>query len=146
MSCYRFDADLGIVYGLRGAPITKRSGGGYIQVNRGGKPIGMAHRMIWEHFNGPIPVGLQINHINGVKTDNRLQNLELVTPSENTKHAYKTGLASAKGAKNGRAKLTGLMVQEIRVSNDKARVLAGRYGVAVRTIYEVICGNNWRPQ
>ena len=111
-----------------------------------GRAIGMAHRMIWEHFNGPIPPELQINHINGVKTDNRLQNLELVTQSENTKHAYRTGLASAKGTRNGRAKLTDLMVGEIRTSNDKARVLAERYGVALRTIYEVISGKNWRPQ
>ena len=144
MSCYRFDAERGIVFGLRGEPITKRSGGGYIQVNRGGKPIGMAHRMIWEHFNGPIPTGLQINHINGIKTDNRLRNLELVTPAENTQHAYRTGLASAKGTRNGRSKLSDLMVREIRASNDKARVLAGRYGVALSTIYAVISGKNWR--
>jgi hypothetical protein len=46
---------------------------------------------------------MQINHINGVKWDNRISNLEIVTPGENLAHAYRIGLASAKGDKNGRA-------------------------------------------
>lgn len=41
------------------------------------------HRFIYEWFNGPIPEGYQINHINEFKTDNRLENLELVTQKEN---------------------------------------------------------------
>lgn len=41
------------------------------------------HRVIWFYFNGEIPKGMQIDHINGDKTDNRLENLRLVTPKEN---------------------------------------------------------------
>ena len=41
------------------------------------------HRVIWYYFNGEIPEGMQIDHINGDKTDNRLENLRLVTPKEN---------------------------------------------------------------
>lgn len=143
MSCYQFDVEHGIVFGLRGAPITKRAGGGYIQVNRGGKPVGMAHRMLWEHVHGPIQEGMQINHKNGIKTDNRLENLEVVTPSENTKHAYLTGLASALGEKNGRAKLTADAVKEIRDSSLSVRELSEKYGVAMRTIREVVSRKNW---
>lgn len=47
----------------------------------------LVHRVVWEAFNGPIPTGLQINHINEDKTDNRLENLELVTPSKNIQHS-----------------------------------------------------------
>ena len=52
----------------------------------------LQHRLIWMLAHGPIPNGLQINHKNGNKKDNRLYNLEIVTPSENVKHAYNTGL------------------------------------------------------
>ena len=41
------------------------------------------HRLVWEAFNGPIPEGMQINHLNEDKTDNRLENLSLTTPKEN---------------------------------------------------------------
>jgi len=55
---------------------------GYLRVKINNKHI-LIHRLIWEAFIGPIPEGMQINHINEDKTDNRLENLELVTPEEN---------------------------------------------------------------
>ena len=41
------------------------------------------HRVVWEAFNGPIPEGMQVNHINEDKLDNRLENLNLMTCKEN---------------------------------------------------------------
>jgi len=41
------------------------------------------HRMVWEQFVGPIPPKMEINHINEDKTDNRLENLEMITNEEN---------------------------------------------------------------
>lgn len=41
------------------------------------------HRLVWLAFNGPIPENMQVNHINEIKTDNRLLNLNLMTAKEN---------------------------------------------------------------
>jgi HNH endonuclease. len=101
-SGYCIDAAAGIVYGKRGKPIRKIDSRGYLFVYSGAGFVGTCHRMIWESVHGPIPAGLQINHINGIKTDNRIANLELVTPSENIVHAYRHGLMKAGPRVNGR--------------------------------------------
>lgn len=50
------------------------------------------HRLVLIAFKGYDKERLFVNHINGNKQDNRLENLEWVTPSENMKHAYRIGL------------------------------------------------------
>ncbi len=47
------------------------------------------HRLIWRYYYGKIPENLQINHKDVNKTNNRKENLELVTGSENIQHAIK---------------------------------------------------------
>ena len=48
-----------------------------------GKQRYRVNRLVYSAFNGPIPEGMQVNHINEDKTDNRLENLNLMTPKEN---------------------------------------------------------------
>lgn len=73
-----------------------------------------AHRIVLETF---CPVenmeNLQVNHIDGDKTNNNLSNLEWCTQSENQKHAFKNGLLSRSGVKNSQAKLNESQVIEI---------------------------------
>ena len=62
------------------------------------------HRAMWEAFMGPIPEGMEINHKNLDRADNRLENLELLTHRENIQHAidaYKAKglLRAVKGTK-----------------------------------------------
>ena len=55
---------------------------GYKRVGLYGKRYSN-HRIIWEMFNGAIPKGLNIDHINGKRDDNRIENLQLVTQTQN---------------------------------------------------------------
>lgn len=143
---YRVDPVNGCVYGKSGL-LRKRGRGGYIQV-RSQRYSGPAHRLIWEAVNGPIPVGMQINHKNCITDDNRLCNLELVTPSGNTKHAYANGCRSASGTCNGRAKLSEDDVREIRRlhfgEGINSHRLGKAYGVNGKTIRLILCGMTWR--
>lgn len=62
---------------------------GYIRLPINGRNT-FLHRIIAETFLGSPNDNQQVNHKNGIKTDNRLENLEWVTPSENLKHSYRT--------------------------------------------------------
>lgn len=61
---------------------------GYIRVALFRKPV-MAHRFAWESINGPIPDGMQIDHINHIRDDNRIDNLRMVTHKENSQNIKK---------------------------------------------------------
>lgn len=106
------------------------------------------HRAVVEAFIGPQPTPKHVvNHKNGIKTDNRLENLEWVTQSENIKHAYRTGLKSgSKGSSNKAAKITENDVREIlkliseRVDQSD---IAKMYGVSRRVISDISTGNKW---
>ncbi len=45
-----------------------------------------AHRVIFEMFNGKIPKGMRIDHINNIESDNRIENLRLATRSQNMRN------------------------------------------------------------
>lgn len=124
---------------------------GYMRVRLApeGKRHRRVHRLVWEAFNGPIPEGLEINHDDGVKANNRLSNLIPVTSSGNKKHAVDTGLAASGGAfgtANGSAKLNEDIVRQIRALRAEGmtgQAIADQLGLAKRTVQHVCAGNYW---
>lgn len=73
------------------------------------------HRLCAIAFMGKPPEGIEVNHINGVKTDNRIENLEFVTKSENLQHAIRTGLKRVRVCEDSpHATLNNMQVRIIR--------------------------------
>lgn len=126
-----------------------------------GKPKRLAHRLSWEHYNGPIPDGMFVCH----KCDNppcvNPEHLFLGTQADNMRDMDSKGRRAKPydrhGVKNPRARLTPDQVAEIRrlyalgrykpkqkkgVPYDSKR-LSIMFGVARSTIRLVTCGRNW---
>jgi hypothetical protein len=66
----------------------QETGNGYIMVGINQKKYSI-HRIIYESKHGSIPEGMVIDHVDSVKTNNSLSNLEMVTPSENVRRSVK---------------------------------------------------------
>lgn len=141
---YVVDVETGTVYGRHLSPVGSVNPQGYVTINRNGSI--QAHRVVWEAANGPIPQGLEINHRNGDKADNRLANLEVVTHQENILHAYATGLKTNAGTKHPSARLTESQVYEIRRRYDAgetAVAIAADFPVGRRSVSDIGTRHTW---
>lgn len=125
-------------------------GKGYLHVTLhmdGGRKTFPVHRLVARAFIGAPEDNQQINHKNGDKKDNRPKNLEWVSPGENMKHAYDTGMRdAARGESAGGAKLTADEVREIRErfgEETNKTALGRKYGVTRQTIGKIIRRETW---
>lgn len=100
----------------------------------------LVHRMVGLAFVPGFEPGLTINHKNGIKTDNRAENLEWITTAANTAHQWKIGLVNLRGQNNPHAKLTDAQAQEIKASRERVGEAARRYGVSTALIYKIRAG------
>ena len=104
------------------------------------------HQLVATIFLGPCPESLQINHRDGDKQNNRANNLEYITPSENMSHAFATGLR--KPRTGPRAKLTVGAVTEIRTryasGSSTGRQLAKEFGVNPTHISNIVHRRYWK--
>ena len=116
-----------------------------LQTGSEGKTLSV-HSLVMLAFAGPRPKGMQVNHVNGIKHDNRLANLEYVTASENRKHSYRIGLASNAGENHSGHKLTDEIVRDIivRLHNGESQASIARdVGVDPSNISHIKRGRLW---
>ena len=104
------------------------------------------HRMVAEAFIPKVEGKEFINHIDGVKTNNRADNLEWCTPKENSVHAWKTGLCEESAIRKMRKVQnveTGEIFRSISEAEKAYHVAPGAIGHAVRN-GKLSCGFHWK--
>lgn len=126
---------------------------GYLNVatkigGRAGKNVCFRmHRVILQSFAGDQP-GKEVNHKDGDKTNNHVHNLEWVTSSENSKHAFETGLAKARrGTNHTSSKLTLEDVERIKLLRSEGytcRELGLMFGVHHMQVSRVSRGISYK--
>jgi HNH endonuclease len=109
------------------------------------------HRLVVQHFISSIHQGLEVNHLDGVKTNNHVRNLELVTSSENKKHAFIIGLrvpTILRGEDSGRARFTEkeiLMMRSLYLPFVYGyHRIAKCFGVSTGTVKGIIKRKSWK--
>lgn len=140
-----------ITYNVRGRLLNpKASVLGYFKYGLYRNSVG---REIWGHalvmmaFVGPRPDGLVINHIDGNRGNNRLENLEYTTQLENMRHAVRTGLLKNSGEDNWNAKATEAQIRTayffLLLGNTRGEA-AVKSGLTVDQVREVQQGKCWK--
>ncbi|MFM7309657.1 MAG: HNH endonuclease, partial [Flavobacteriales bacterium] len=121
-------------------PITPcQTKNGYLKTNifyNGKRYSQLIHRIVLREFT--YACSLQVNHKDGNKKNNHLENLEYVTQSENIKHAFRLGIQCHTGEKNPAHKLTEDDIKNIRnLAAEKKltqRQLAKTFGISQSSI------------
>jgi len=125
---------------------------GYPQVYlyKGGKQTTVkVHRLVAESFLGVREDGYHVDHVDGIKTNNQLENLELVSPKENSLRARRLGLQTkpySKTKPKGK-KLTFKQAQDIRSLASygvSRKIIAEQYGIHRMTVGEIIREEIWK--
>lgn len=130
-----------------------RVGNGYLAVSlgmglNGKRQQKYVHRLVTLAFIGQCPDGLEVNHIDGVKTNNCATNLEYVTHAENERHSIRIGLRTMieplRGQDHPRAKLTQQQADAIRRIYQEEKIgmanLARRFGVTKVVVSNILKG------
>jgi len=131
----------------------QRDKDGYLRVGLcrdGERKSFMVHRLVLEAHVGPTPTPEhEVNHRNGDKTDNRVENLEWVTHQQNCNHAYRIlAIDIHAGEANGHAKLTDekvIAIRELWAAGEHTQTELGEmFGVAQCTISNVVLRQTWQ--
>lgn len=107
----------------------------------------LTHRLVLTVFVSPPPFEkAQCNHKNGIRDDNRLENLEWVTASQNQLYSYAMFGRDTRGEKNSRAKLTEEQIKEIRALLQQRvaqRLIAEQFKISQSLVSAINVRKSW---
>lgn len=131
---------------LKKMKCTKQNSG-HLAVRLGGRKgkWKYVHRLVYENFKGEIPIGLCVRHLNDIPNDNRIENLEIGTQTDNVRDSIRLGNFPM-GETNGQSKLNEEKVLFIRrnVGKLSQTEIASKLGVSRRTVGHVINKKTWK--
>lgn len=103
------------------------------------------HRLVALAFIPNLENKPMVNHIDGNKLNNRVENLEWCTAKENTIHSFKIGVNKGNiGEKHPMVKITEKDVLEIRNSKLTPKVLAEIYNINRTSVYDIKSKRTWK--
>ncbi len=120
---------------------------GYLRLHlyKGGRGDHFISKLVAQAFIPNPNNKPEVNHIDGIKNNNNINNLEWCTRSENMIHAHRSGLLNdRRGACNANSKLTKSQVIQIRQSNKIYKVLAKEFRVSSYTIERIKNRRSWK--
>jgi hypothetical protein len=129
--------------------LTGRTVFGYTRVKlskQGVKKEIYVHQLVARAFLPAIEGKPFINHKDGNKLNNRVENLEWVNTQENNQHAYDVGL-KRRGETHHQSKLSAEEVRQIKIrlaNGEKVSELAADFNVCHATVWQIQKGNNWK--
>ena len=122
-----------------------------LTIRRGKRINASAHGIQWVKHNGPIPAGLEINHKDMDKANNRIENLELVTHSENLLHCAKNHPTWATSNAGEKSYLTKLTVEDVRFIREEVASgratrtqMARRFGITQPAVSQIVSRKRWK--
>lgn len=113
----------------------------------GSRDIMLSHRVVYTAFNGEVPTGMEVRHIDGDKINCRLDNLTIGTKQQNAEDKRNHGTHLC-GENTPSAKLSWNDVCDIRAAKGviSQAILARSYGVCRTTIQRAQSGETWKKQ
>lgn len=124
------------------------NGNGYKRLKISQGPVckdAYVHRLVCEAYHGACPSGLQVRHLNGVRGDNRPDNLEWSDKETNEADKRIHGTAP-RGEASGLSKLTNAIVMEARrraAAGETGKAIAASMNIPAHTIRDAITGRRW---
>jgi hypothetical protein len=137
-----------IVKGKELKQIVNKRGYPETRFRKNGTHFRVIHRLVAKAFIPNPDNKSQVNHIDGNKLNNRVDNLEWVSNSENQKHAYSLGLQPSRaGENNNKAKITDkdvTLLKELYNSGKSVVEISKLTDISISSARQIIYGRTWK--